>query len=128
MKYLLPFLIVSFLSASECGNKKTMTTTITETKEIAKDSIPACVRKLIDEGNKNELSTAPMQVEEYLYNGKKVFLFTAPCCDQFNTLYDDSCKVLCAPSGGFTGKGDQRCPDFFEKAKLVKKVWENPSK
>lgn len=128
MKYLLPLLVVSFLSASECGSKKTKTAEVTETKEPAKDSIPACVRKLIDAGNKDEPSTAPVQVDEYLYNGRKVFLFTALCCDQYNTLYDDSCKVLCAPSGGFTGKGDQRCPDFFEKAKLVKLVWENPSK
>ena len=98
MKYLLILLVFPFLSASECGKKK---------------EIPP---------------NPPLQVDEYLYNGKKVFLFTAPCCDFFNMVYDDSCKAVCAPSGGITGKGDGKCEDFATTAKFVKSIWKNAEK
>jgi len=31
--------------------------------------------------------------------------------------------LLCAPSGGITGKGDGKCPDFNEKAGEGKLIW-----
>ena len=111
MKYLLALLICPFLSASECANHKKQVVTTKENSEQVKDSIPACVQRMIDSGRK-EIPDAPVQVDEYIFKGKKTFLFTAQCCDQFNMLYDDSCKAICAPSGGFTGRGDLRCTDF----------------
>ncbi|MCO5975542.1 DUF6970 domain-containing protein [Ideonella oryzae] len=41
--------------------------------------------------------------------GATAYLFVAPCCDQFNVLYDATGRRLCAPSGGITGRGDGRC-------------------
>lgn len=41
--------------------------------------------------------------------GSTAYLFVAPCCDQFNVLYDADGRRLCAPSGGITGRGDGRC-------------------
>ena len=41
--------------------------------------------------------------------GDTAYLFVAPCCDQFNLLYDAQGRRLCAPSGGITGRGDGRC-------------------
>lgn len=32
--------------------------------------------------------------------GGTAYLFVAPCCDQFNVLYDAQGRRLCAPSGG----------------------------
>ncbi len=52
-----------------------------------------------------------------------MYLFSSNCCDQFNTLYDESCNRICAPSGGFTGRGDGRCRDFNQVAKYLGKVW-----
>ncbi|MBI5858023.1 MAG: hypothetical protein HZB42_10310 [Sphingobacteriales bacterium] len=126
MKFLFTFLLVPFLSASKCGHKKNST----ESKDTAalNDSIPVCIQKLIDDGNKETPSNAPIQIDEYLYKGKKVFFFTAQCCDQFNMLYDDSCKAICAPSGGFTGRGDLRCTDFDSLAKHIKVIWRNSHK
>ncbi len=126
MKYLLILLVFPFLSASECGKKKRIKS-IDKTASI-KDSIPVCIRKMIDAGNKEIPPNAPVQVDEYNYNGKTVFLLTAPCCDQFNTLYDDSCQMICSPSGGITGRGDRKCEDFSKTAKHIKLVWENPAK
>jgi len=32
--------------------------------------------------------------------------------EEFNFLYDDNCKKVCAPDGGFSGAGNGNCPDF----------------
>jgi hypothetical protein len=47
-----------------------------------------------------------------------------PCCDFFSEVYDEHCKFLGSPDGGFTGKGDGKLPDFFEEAKNEKLIWE----
>ena len=121
MKYLLLLLSIPFLAASECGQQKDK---IAETKTTA-DSLPACIRKVIDQAEKSPSPDSPVEINEYVYNNKTVYLFTAPCCDQFNVLYDTACNVICAPSGGFTGKGDGKCPDFDKNAKLVKQIWKS---
>jgi hypothetical protein len=66
-----------------------------------------------------------IKVDEYVYNNRRAFLFTAECCDHFNMLYDDSCKVICAASGGFTGQGDGKCDDFTKAAKFIKLIWKD---
>ena len=124
MKYLLLLLTFPFLSASECGKKKNETVvSATKIADASKDSIPVCVKKIIDDANKETPPNPPLQVDEYLYNGKTVFLVTAPCCDFFNTVYDDSCKMICSPTGGITGQGDGKCKDFSTTAKHIKLIW-----
>ena len=123
MKYLLVLLLVPILSASDCGHHK-KESAVKEDQQAAKDSIPVCVRALIGK----EPTEAPLQIDEYLYKGKKVYLFTPQCCDQFHMLYDDSCKSICAPTGGFTGRGDGKCTDFDSTAKHVKLIWASSSK
>lgn len=121
MKYLLVLFAVPVLSAGECGSGTKNAGTPQETA----DSIPPCVRKIIDAGEKGTPSNGPLEVNEYLYNNKTVYLFTARCCDQFNVLYDANCNTICAPSGGFSGRGDGKCPDFEKNAKLVKLIWKS---
>lgn len=123
MKYLLLLLLFPFLSASECGKKKEK-----PIAETIADSIPVCVRAMIDERQKEIPPNPPVQIDEYVYNGKTVYLFTAPCCDQFNVLYNDSCKMICSPSGGITGKGDGKCDDFSKTARHVKLIWKETTK
>jgi hypothetical protein len=123
MKLLLLLITIPFLTASDCGTKKEKTTT---DNLIPSDSIPACVQRIIDDSKKEDPPMPPVQVDEYLYKGKKVYLFTAQCCDFYNMVYDDSCRNICAPTGGITGKGDGKCPDFDSTAKLVKNIWKNP--
>ena len=126
MKYLLILLVFPLLSVSKCSEKKKKKTA--EKIVVVKDSIPVCLRKLINDANNEIPPNAPVQIDEYNYNGKTVFLLTAPCCDQFNTLYDDSCKMICSPSGGITGRGDRTCDNFSKNASFVKLVWKNPVK
>lgn len=49
-------------------------------------------------------------------DGRPVYLFTAPCCDIGNPLYDAEGRFICAPSGGFTGQGDGKCPAWVHDA------------
>lgn len=133
MKYILFILMVfPFLSTSECGNQKKDIAEEQGRKEViaeqGNDSLPVCLKQMIDERRKEEPSNPPVQADEYLYNGKEVFLFTFGCCDQFNMLYDDSCKNICAPSGGFTGRGDGRCPDFSKNAKYIRLIWKDSTR
>ena len=79
----------------------------------------------IEEIKKEPKWNPPAQVDEYSYNGKSVFLFSSNCCDQYNMLYNENCETICAPSGGLTGKGDNKCSDFFNTAKYVKLVWKD---
>lgn len=123
MKYFLLATMLWSLYSCDGGRKTGSSGTADERPEAVKDSVPACVRKLIDDGKKDLPPTPPLQVDEYVYNGKKVFLFTADCCDQFNVVYDEDCKRLCAASGGITGRGDGNCVDFEKKATYVKVVW-----
>jgi hypothetical protein len=129
MKYILIVLMFPFLSASECGKHKKGTAEQQVGKEAVaeqvKDSIPVCIRDMIRGDKKEE---RPVQADEYLYKGKKVYLFTYGCCDNYNMLYDDSCKNICAASGGFSGKGDGKCPDFSTTAKYIKQIWKDSTR
>lgn len=91
----------------------------------SKDSVPVCIQQKIEQIQKEPKWNPPAEVNEYTYEGKQVYLFSSPCCDQYNNLYDSDCNLICAPSGGYTGKGDRKCLDFFEKAKHVKLIWKD---
>lgn len=63
----------------------------------------------------------------YNWNGQQVYLASdQTCCDQYLTLYDECFTALCAPSGGLSGKGDGRCPDFYQQATNQQLVWRDP--
>ncbi|MDZ4792759.1 MAG: hypothetical protein SGI83_00635 [Bacteroidota bacterium] len=116
MKHLFILLLFPLLSASNCKKKNST------------GSLPACVKKMIDEGSKGTSPRSiPEQVDEYRYKGKTVFLITAPCCDQYNVVYDENCNRICAAFGGITGKGDGLCEDFSTTAEHVKLLWKKPA-
>jgi len=86
---------------------------------------PICIRQKIDSIQQTPVWNPPAEIHEYEYNGQKVFVMSAPCCDFFNTAVDENCNYLCAPSGGYTGKGDGKCADFIAIAKHIRLVWKD---
>jgi hypothetical protein len=48
---------------------------------------------------------------KFFAEGAPLYLIRSPCCDQFDYLYTAEGRVFCAPSGGFAGHGDGKCPD-----------------
>jgi hypothetical protein len=131
MKTILLLLSFAILTGETCKKKKESPDNTTETavnKPEDVSSIPKCIQVKIDSIKKLPRFNPPAEVSQYEYNSKQVFLFSSDCCDQYNVLVDVSCNYVCAPSGGFTGKGDMKCNDFAEKAKLVKLVWKDERK
>jgi len=124
LKFSLLLLTVPAFMAGDCENKKEKLTN--EKKDTT--AIPVCVKKILDEAAKEIPANLPLQVDEYSFRGKTVFLFTADCCDFYNVVYSDSCVKICAPSGGITGKGDGQCPEFSKEARHVKLIWKKEQK
>ena len=44
-----------------------------------------------------------------LFEDGPAYLIPSPCCDKFDYFYDSRGVIVCAPSGGFTGRGDGSC-------------------
>ena len=85
----------------------------------------SCINNKIAKIKAQKKWNPPAQVDEYLYQGKRVYLFSSDCCDQYNYLYDENCKLICEPSGGITGQGDGNCANFSNEAQHIKLVWKD---
>lgn len=83
--------------------------------------LPACLSDRIK--NEDLAHNLPQKITKYTYQGKTVYYVTAPCCDQFNVVYDSVCNVLGAPDGGITGRGNGKLSDFFDEATDGETVW-----
>jgi hypothetical protein len=72
------------------------------------------------------VTSPPTVIFEYRYRRQAVYFVPARCCDVPSDLYDRDGQVLCHPDGGFTGKGDRRCPDFYAARTDERVVWRDP--
>jgi len=78
---------------------------------------PACVKKLIKD------DPQPVEVWRYQFEDQTVYLVVGDCCDQYNSVYDSNCNLICHPSGGITGNGDGQCPEFHDAATDGVLIW-----
>ncbi len=106
--YIFPALILAFCTGMSCWKSDLK-------------NVPACIERKIEK-SKNE-NSGVLSVNEYLYQGKKVYLFSMDCCDRFNEIYDANCQYICSPSGGIAGGGDGKCTDFHQTAEFIREVW-----
>ena len=84
---------------------------------------PTWVNKLIEQYQNMSEGNPPYSIWKYEYNGQTVYYLPAQCCDQFSSLYDINGNFICAPDGGFSGRGDGKCTDFFANRRNEKLVW-----
>ena len=94
-------------------------------KDGKDQTLPSCIQQMIEEYQSKPSQNPPASIYEYDYNGQKVYYVTAPCCDQLNKLYDANCNIICHPDGGFSGKGDGKCPDFNSAKANEKLIWKD---
>jgi hypothetical protein len=80
---------------------------------------PTCIQNKIQEMEKS--GDATCSVYRYTNQGAEVYWVNPGCCDQFEVLYDSNCNYICAPSGGFTGKGDGKCKNLDLQKKTL--IW-----
>ena len=97
-------------------------------QSTAPDENPEWINDLIKKYQSEPVGNPPQSIWRYEYKGIIVYYVPPQCCDQFSTLYDMLSNVICAPNGGITGRGDGRCPDFFEERKSEKLIWQDPRK
>ena len=135
------FFIVSVAIISCCTAKKT-TDALTDNKSLdssvvsgskennyeSDTSLPVCIKRLISQFKEEEKQNPPRSIYMYTYNGKHVFYVPAICCDFFSDLYDDTCKLVAHPDGGFTGRGDGTVPDFMQTRTNEKLLWKDERK
>lgn len=90
--------------------------------------LPICIKAMIEKMKTEPVTNPPGKVYSYAYNNNTVYYVPAICCDFFSDLYDDSCKIIAHPDGGFTGRGDGKIKDFAEVKKNEKLIWQDKRK
>lgn len=93
-------------------------------KEVT-DSLPVCVKVLVEKFKSEEKTNPPREIYSYTFRDKTVYYVPPVCCDQFSDLYNDSCRLMGHPDGGFTGRGDGKFSDFREERKNEKLLWKD---
>jgi hypothetical protein len=89
------------------------------------NALPDCVGHKIQEIMQEPPRNPPAEIWQYKFEGKKVYYIPPYCCDAYSELLDENCRVICAPDGGITGRGDGRCPDFYSKRKNGILIWQD---
>lgn len=87
--------------------------------------LPAWLQQRIEGHLSEPTSTPPIRIDACLWQGDTVYHESAPCCDQFTTLYNKAGAILCYPTGGITGQGDGKCPSFRSTHQALFTVWED---
>jgi len=96
--------------------------------KMDKDSIPACISKIIADFTAAPVGNPPRKIWSYMYQNRTVYYVQPECCDQFSDLYDASCTLLGHPDGGFSGRGDGAFPDFIKERTNEKLIWQDKRK
>lgn len=89
------------------------------------DPIPECIQQKIDSIKQEPPGNVAAGVHLYMFDGRKVYLFSATCCDAFVEVLDASCTYVCSPSGGLTGTGDGKCAEFYQQAQYLGIIWKD---
>ena len=88
---------------------------------------PSCIDSKIEVLKKEPVANPLAEVWKWETEGKIYYYFNAACCDQFSTLYNDKCEIICAPDEGFTGRGDGKCPEFPNEV-IKSLIWKDERK
>ena len=122
---ILSLMLVAF--GCNASKKTNVTDTAPEGSKVVVDSLPVCVKVLIEKMKSEVVTNPPRKIYSYIYLGKKVFYVPAFCCNTFSDLYNDSCRLMGHPDGGITGTGDGKIKDF-NTATEEKLLWADSRK
>lgn len=88
--------------------------------------LPKCIANSIDRLQQEAVQNPQAQVWKWETDRGVYYYFNAPCCDRMSRLVDTHCLQICAPDGGFTGRGDGKCPEFNNVKKTL--IWKDERK
>jgi hypothetical protein len=125
MKIIVILVAICMLSVSACAQKPGLDTTL-----------PWLQIKIWDYQSK-PVSNPPRSIVKTTFEGKPVYYVPPVCCDIPSELYAEDGKLICYPSGGFTGAGDGKCATFKTEyfdhinnkdAKKISILWQDSRK
>lgn len=90
-------------------------------------SLPEWLRIKIGQYEALPADRAPLGIWRITHNGQPAYYSYSPCCDQYNPLFDAEGSEICNPSGGFTGRGDGKCPEPMDRGTKAALVWSHPA-
>lgn len=108
-----------------CADQESETTAASATGTVNGATTPEWLKELIAVMESAPVSKPPGMVVHYEYKGETVYYVPAECCDQLSSLYDAGGNIICSPDGGVDGKGDGRCPDFFDARQGEEVIWQD---
>jgi hypothetical protein len=83
------------------------------------------LKALIAEIEGQPPTNPPASIWRYTYRGAPVYFRPAQCCDVFSDLLDERGTLICHPSGGLSGAGDGKCPDFLTTRLSEMLIWQD---
>jgi hypothetical protein len=87
---------------------------------------PGWLERLIAQLAAQPVGNPPQSVWRYRYRGTLVYYQPPQCCDQYSVLFDAEGRVIAAPDGGLTGRGDGRAADFHAVRTDGQLLWRDP--
>lgn len=91
------------------------------------NSLPEWLRVKIGKYEALPADHAPLGIWRIAHNGQPAYYLYSPCCDQYNPLFNAEGSEICNPSGGFTGRGDGKCPEPMDRGTKAALVWSHPA-
>jgi len=85
--------------------------------------LPDWLRSRLADYDAQPGAAAPRAVYEVRYGEGVAYYVKAGCCDQLDPLVDAHGVLVCYPTGGFTGRGDGKCPGALPPASGRREVW-----
>ncbi|HEX7690031.1 MAG TPA: hypothetical protein VF453_20155, partial [Burkholderiaceae bacterium] len=95
----------------------------TPSARVEAPHVPEWLRIRLGDYDAQAGAGAPRAVYALDYRGETAFLVQAGCCDQLDPLIDARGVLICHPTGGYTGKGDGKCPAPLPPADRRREVW-----
>jgi hypothetical protein len=95
----------------------------TPSQRVEVAGLPEWLRIRLADYDAQSGPAAPRAVYELPYGGGLAYYVKAGCCDQLDPLIDARGVLLCHPSGGFTGRGDGKCPGALPPESARREVW-----
>jgi hypothetical protein len=96
-------------------SKETLTTSEMLTE------LPLCIREKIEAIKKGKVRNPPTVAKELALDGKKYYLIPSGCCDQFDYIIDENCKIVCSQGYGISGKFNNGCDTLKNATRTV--IW-----
>jgi len=103
----------------------TLSVALVSAQQNVRPPVPPWLQAKIAAFSANPKLAEATEIRRIKYKDQDVYLFVAPCCDQFNALFDLQGARICAPSGGIAGRGDGKCPGADSVASEL--VWKLPA-